>query len=75
MIFSIIAEIIGKYLDRFRKADNFKERKIAINYLHAAYGQKALVPRIDSIYKLEDCDQAQERTLTKGRRGAVLLEI
>ena len=30
MIFSIIAEIIGKYLDRFRKADNFKERKIAI---------------------------------------------
>ena len=30
MIFSIIAEIFGKYFDRFRKADNFKERKIAI---------------------------------------------
>ena len=30
MLFSVIAEIIGKYLDRFRKADNFKERKIAI---------------------------------------------
>ena len=30
MLFSIIAEIIGKYLDRFRKADNFKERKKAI---------------------------------------------
>ena len=30
MIFSIIAEIIGKRLDRLRKADNFKERKIAI---------------------------------------------
>tara|TARA_S200000501_G_scaffold376110_1_gene430015 strand:- start:4979 stop:5224 length:246 start_codon:yes stop_codon:yes gene_type:complete len=30
VIFSIIAEIIGKYLDRFRKADNFKERKIAV---------------------------------------------
>ena len=30
MIFSIIAENIGKYLDRFQKADNFKGRKIAI---------------------------------------------
>ena len=30
MLFSVIAEIIGKYLDRFRKADNFKEKKIAI---------------------------------------------
>ena len=72
----------GLYLFKAIKIDIFliyilppKERKIAINYLHSAYGQKALVPRIDSIYKLEDCDQAQERTLTKGRRGAVLLEI
>tara|TARA_A100000164_G_C21728267_1_gene686289 strand:+ start:489 stop:734 length:246 start_codon:yes stop_codon:yes gene_type:complete len=30
MLFSIIAEVIGKYLDRFRKSANFKERKIAI---------------------------------------------
>ena len=72
----------GLYLFKAIKIDIFliyilqpKERKIAINYLHSAYGQKALVPRIDSIYKLQDCDQAQERTLTKGRRGAVLLKI
>ena len=72
----------GLYLFKAIKIDIFliyilppKERKIAINYLHSAYGQKALVPRIDSIYKLEDCDQAQEKTLTKGRRGAVLLEV
>jgi NADPH2:quinone reductase len=72
----------GLYLFKAIKIDIFliyilppKEREIAINYLHLAYGQKALVPRIDSIYRLEDCDQAQERTLTKGRKGAVLLEI
>tara|TARA_S200000501_G_scaffold362624_1_gene392330 strand:- start:113 stop:358 length:246 start_codon:yes stop_codon:yes gene_type:complete len=30
VIFSIIAEIIGKYLHRFRKSDDFKERKKVI---------------------------------------------
>ncbi len=72
----------GLYLFKAIKIDIFliyilppKEREIAINYLHLAYRQKALVPRIDSIYRLEDCDQAQERTLTKGRKGAVLLKI
>ena len=72
----------GLYLFKAIKIDIFliyilppKQREIAINYLHLAYGQKALVPRIDSIYKLEDCDQAQDRTWTKGRRGAILLEI
>ena len=72
----------GLYLFKAIKIDIFliyilppKERQIAINYLHLAYRQKALVPRIDSIYRLEDCDQAQERTLTKGRKGAVLLKI
>ena len=72
----------GSYLFKAIKIDIYliyilppKEREIAINYLHLAYGQKVLVPRIDSIYKLEDCDQAQERTLTKGRKGAVLLKI
>ena len=72
----------GPYLFKAIKIDIFliyilppKEREIAINYLHLAYGQKALIPRIDSIYRLEDCSQAQERTLTKGRKGAVLLEI
>jgi len=30
MIFSIISEIIGKYLDKFRKSDDFKERKKVI---------------------------------------------
>ena len=33
MLFSIIAEIIGKYLDRFRKSDDFKERKKVIYQL------------------------------------------
>ena len=72
----------GLYLFKAIKIDIFliyilppKERELAINYLHLAYEQKALVPRIDSIYRLEDCDQAQERTLTKGRKGAVLLKI
>ena len=72
----------GLYLFKAIKIDIFliyilppKEREIAINYLHLAYGQKALVPRIDSIFRLEDCDQAQDRTLTKGRKGAVLLKI
>jgi NADPH2:quinone reductase len=72
----------GPYLFKAIKIDIFliyilppKEREIAINYLHLAYGQKALIPRIDGIYRLEDCSQAQERTLTKGRKGAVLLEI
>ena len=72
----------GSYLFKAIKIDIYliyilppKEREIAINYLHLAYGQKGLAPRIDSIYKLEDCDQAQERTLTKGRKGAVLLKI
>ena len=27
MLFSVIAEIIGKYLDRLRDSDDFKERK------------------------------------------------
>ena len=72
----------GLYLFKAIKIDIFliyilppKEREIAINYLHLAYRQKALLPRIDSIYRLEDCGQAQERTLTKGRKGAVLLKI
>jgi len=72
----------GLYLFKAIKIDIFliyilppKEREIVINYLHLAYGQKALVPKIDSIYRLEDCGQAQERTLTKGRKGAVLLKI
>ena len=30
MIFSIIAEIIGKRLERLRESEDFKERKIAI---------------------------------------------
>ena len=72
----------GLYLFKAIKIDIFliyilpvKEKEIAIKYLHTAYEQKALIPKIDSIYKLEDCDQAQDRTLTNGRRGAVLLEI
>ena len=72
----------GLYLFKAIKIDIFliyilplKEKEIAISNLHSAYKQKALVPKIDSIYKLEDCDQAQDRTLTKGRRGAILLEI
>ena len=33
MLFTIIAEIINKYLDRFRKSDDFKERKKVIYQL------------------------------------------
>ena len=72
----------GLYLFKAIKIDFFliyilpsKEKEIAINYLHSAYEQKALVPKIDSIFKLEACYQAHDRTLTKGREGAVLLEI
>ena len=52
-----------------------KEREKAINYLHSAHKQKALKPKIDSIFRFEDCDRAQDRTLIEGRKGAVLLEI
>ena len=72
----------GLYLFKAIKIDFFliyilpsKEREIAINYLHSAYEQKALVPKIDSIFKLEACYQAYDRTLTKGREGAVLLKF
>jgi hypothetical protein len=34
-----------------------------------------LRPKIDSIFKLENCALAQNRTLESGRNGAVLLEI
>ena len=72
----------GLYLYKAVKIDIFliyilpsKEREIAINYLHSAHKQKALKPKIDSIFRFEDCDQAQDRTLTEGRKGAVLVEI
>ena len=49
----------GLYLFKAIKIDIFliyilppKERELAINYLHSAYDQKALVPKIDSIYRL-----------------------
>ena len=72
----------GLYLFKAIKIDIFliyilprKERELAINFLHAAFEQRALKPKIDSIFKLEDCAQAQNRTLEQGRKGAVLIEI
>ena len=72
----------GLYLFKAIKIDIFliyilprKEREIAINFLHSAFEQRALKPKIDSIFKLEDCAQAQNRTLEQGRKGAVLIEI
>ena len=72
----------GLYLFKAIKIDIFliyilpqKQRELAINFLHSAFEQKALTPKIDSIFKLENCDLAQNRTLESGRNGAVLLEI
>ena len=72
----------GLYLFKAIKIDIFliyilpqKQRELAINFLHSAFEQKALRPKIDSIFKLEDCALAQNRTLEAGRNGAVLLEI
>ena len=72
----------GLYLFKAIKIDIFliyilprKEREIAINFLHSAFEQRALTPKIDSIFKLEDCARAQNRTLEQGRKGAVLIEI
>ncbi|NDA30094.1 MAG: hypothetical protein EBZ12_06555 [Alphaproteobacteria bacterium] len=72
----------GLYLFKAIKIDIFliyilpqKQRELAINFLHSAFEQKALKPKIDSIFKLEDCALAQNRTLESGRNGAVLLEI
>ena len=72
----------GLYLFKAIKIDIFliyilplKQRELAINFLHSAFEQKALTPKIDSIFKLENCALAQNRTLESGRNGAVLLEI
>ena len=72
----------GLYLFKAIKIDIFliyilprKERELAINFLHSAFKQRALKPKIDSIFKLEDCARAQNRTLEQGRNGAVLIEI
>ena len=72
----------GLYLFKAIKIDIFliyilppKQRELAINFLHSAFEQKALTPKIDSIFKLEDCALAQNRTLESGRNGAVLIEI
>ena len=72
----------GLYLFKAIKIDIFliyilprRETEIAINFLHSAFEQRALTPKIDSIFKLEDCARAQNRTLEQGRKGAVLIEI
>ena len=72
----------GQYLFKAVKIDIFliyilprRETEIAINFLHSAFEQRALTPKIDSIFKLEDCARAQNRTLEQGRKGAVLIEI
>ncbi|MEQ9259667.1 MAG: NADPH:quinone reductase [Roseovarius sp.] len=47
----------------------------AIGKLHAALQAGALTPEIDSTMPLAACAAAQERVMTPGRAGAVLLEM
>lgn len=50
-------------------------RAAAIEKLHAALAAGALTPEIDSRMPLAACAAAQERVMTPGRAGAVLLEM
>ena len=50
-------------------------RKNAINSLHQAFADKALVPSIDKIYDFEACVQAHEKVEQSGRRGASLIRL
>lgn len=51
------------------------ERKAAIERLHAALIDGALIPSVDTILSLKDCAAAHDRVMQPGRRGAVLLRI
>ncbi len=51
------------------------ERGKAIEHLHSALTAGALIPAIDQVYDLEDCDKAHDAVMTPGRAGAVLLRI
>lgn len=50
-------------------------RRAAISRLHDAITDGALAPEIDSILPLADCAEAQDRVMTPGRAGAVILDI
>lgn len=50
-------------------------RRRAMDRLHAALAEEALVPAIHEIVPLADCARAHDRVMTPGRNGAVLLEI
>ncbi len=50
-------------------------RKNAINSLHQAFADNALVPSIDEIYDFEACVQAHEKVEQSGRRGASLIRL
>lgn len=50
-------------------------RHSAIERLHAALGAGALSPAIAAILPLEDCARAHDAVMTRGRQGAVLLDI
>lgn len=50
-------------------------RQTAIERLHRALTEGALVPEIHAHFALEDCAAAHDAVMTPGRAGAVLLDI
>lgn len=52
-----------------------RERNAAISRLHMALGAGAFEPQIDTVLPLASCAEAQDRVMSSGRQGAVLLEI
>ena len=50
-------------------------RNNAINNLHQAFADGALIPSIDEVYDFEACIQAHEKVEQAGRRGASLIKL
>ena len=51
------------------------ERTAAINHLHKALSDGALIPAIDRQFRIEDCAAAHDTVMSAGRKGAVLLSL
>ncbi len=51
------------------------ERMAAINRLHKALSDGALIPAIHGQFGIEDCATAHDTVMSAGRRGAVLLSL
>lgn len=50
-------------------------RRAAIDRLHAALTEGALIPAIHEILPLADCARAHDAVMTPGRAGAILLDL